>query len=160
MFRAHFAAIILLLIGSAVSGHADDRIFIARHAEKQTDGTKDPSLSEAGRARAESLRDRLLNENIRAIYVTEFKRTRETAEPLARALHIEPIVIPAADVPALIAKVKSAAGNVLVIGHSNTIPAMLTALGIGEAVQIPDDQYGTLYVITKGPVFTLTQEAF
>ena len=46
--------------------------------------TKDPDLSDAGRARAESLANVLKDAGITAIYATELKRTQQTAAPLAR----------------------------------------------------------------------------
>ncbi len=69
--------------------NAQTSIFIVRHAEK-ADATKDTDLSEAGRSRADILAKTLRDAGITAIYTSEFKRTQETAAPLAKALGINP----------------------------------------------------------------------
>src|SRR6266446_2098902 len=83
----------LLLSAFLSTATAQSTILIVRHAEK-ADATKDPDLSEAGRARSEGLAKTLRDANITAIYATEFKRTQQTAAPLAKALGIsDPINI-------------------------------------------------------------------
>ena len=65
-------------------------VFLVRHAEKSSP-TGDPSLSPAGKKRAEELVHVLSEANIEAIYSTEFKRTQETAKPLADFLGLNVI---------------------------------------------------------------------
>ena len=91
---------------------AQSTIFVVRHAEK-ADATKDPDLSEAGRVRAEALAKALRDANITAIYATEFKRTQQTAAPLAKALGITATTLPAENSAALIAKLRALNGNCL-----------------------------------------------
>ncbi|PYL63474.1 MAG: hypothetical protein DMF25_10605, partial [Verrucomicrobia bacterium] len=119
-------------------------IFIVRHAEK-ADATKDPDLSEAGRARAEALAKMLQDANITAIYATEFKRTQQTAAPLAKALGIAVTTLPAENSAALIAKLRSSNGNALVVGHGNTIADLIKALGISEPINIAENDYDNLF---------------
>ena len=57
-------------------------IVVVRHAEKSTDDPKDPSLSAAGQQRAQDLRMALKDAGVSDVYVTQYKRTRQTAEPL------------------------------------------------------------------------------
>jgi broad specificity phosphatase PhoE len=137
---------LVLLCGLLVStAAAQSSIFIVRHAEKgQGD---DPDLSEAGRARAESLAHLLKDAAISTIYTSEVKRTKQTAAPLARILHLEPITIPAKDRDTLIAKLKAASGNVLVVGHSNTVPDLIKSLGITTPVTIADNDYDNLFIV-------------
>ena len=104
-------------------------------------------ISEAGRARAESLATILKDAEISAIYTTEFKRTQETAAPLAKALHVEPAVIPAKDGASLVAQLRASSGNVLVVGHGNTIPDLLKTLGITTPINIADNDYDNLFVV-------------
>ena len=79
----------VLLFGFfAAAAAAQSTIFIVRHAEKAESGGTDPDLSEPGKARAESLANILKDAGITAIYTTEFKRTQETAAPLAKILGI------------------------------------------------------------------------
>ena len=123
---------------------AQSTIFIVRHAEK-ADATKDPDLSEAGRARAEALAKMLQDANITAIYATEFKRTQQTAAPLAKALGITVTTLPAENSAALIAKLRSSNGNALVVGHGNTIADLIKALGISEPINIAENDYDNLF---------------
>ena len=125
---------------------AQSTIFVVRHAEK-ADATKDPDLSEAGRARAEALAKALRDANITAIYVTEFKRTQQTAAPLAKALGITVTVLPAQDSAALIAKLRALNGNALVVGHGDTIPNLIKALGVSEPINIAENDYDNLFVL-------------
>ena len=132
----------VLLVSNAV---AQSTIFLVRHAEKA--GGDDPDLTEAGHARAESLANILKDAGITAIYTSEVKRTQQTAAPLAKALHVEPAVIPAKDSAALVAKLKGSSGNALVVGHSNTIPEIIKALGITTPVNIADNDYDNLFLV-------------
>jgi broad specificity phosphatase PhoE len=125
---------------------AQSTIFIVRHAEK-ADATKDPDLSEAGRARAEALAKTLKDANITAIYATEFKRTQQTAAPLAKALGITVTTLPAKDYAALIAKLRASTGNTLVVGHGDTISALIKALGISDPINIAENDYDNLFAV-------------
>jgi len=144
MKRFVFCCLLLALLISSAT--AQSTTFIVRHAEK-ADGTKDPDLSEAGRARAEALAKMLRDSNITAIYVTEFKRTQQTAAPLAKALGLTLTTLPAENTAGLTAKLRASAGNSLVVGHSNKIPDLIKALGISEPVNIADNDYDNLFVI-------------
>ena len=137
---------LLLVCGLLVStAAAQSTIFIVRHAEKAQGD--DPDLSETGRARAESLANLLKDATISAIYTSEVKRTKQTAAPLARLLHLEPITVPAKDRDTLVAKLKTSSGNVLVVGHSNTIPDLTKSLGITTPVTIADNDYDNLFIV-------------
>ena len=137
----------LLFVSAAI---AQSTIFLVRHAEKAQGGGDDPDLSDAGHARAESLATVLKDAAISAIYTSEVKRTRQTAAPLAKALNIEPATVPAQDRAALSAKLQGSSGNVLVVGHSNTIPEIIKALGITDPVTIADNDYDNLFVVVLG----------
>jgi phosphohistidine phosphatase SixA len=147
MKRFLFAVVLSGVLASAAA--AQSTIFIVRHAEK-ADASKDPDLSEAGRARAEVLARMLRDANITAIYVTEFKRTQQTAAPLAHILGMEVTIIPASATASLPPKVKAMSGNALVVGHSNTIPDLISALGIREPVGLAETDYDNLFVVVLG----------
>src|ERR1022692_3482625 len=85
---------------------AQSTIFVVRHAEKAESGGNDPDISEAGRARAESLAKMLKNATTTAIYTTEFKRTQQTATPAAKALGLALTIVPAKDTVTLSAKLR------------------------------------------------------
>src|ERR1043165_7635728 len=89
------ALVLLILIFSLVSPlSAEPFVVLVRHAEKGTNSDKDPDLSPAGRARADALAEMLKDSGLVAIFTSEFKRTIETAAPTARAVGIEPTVVP------------------------------------------------------------------
>ena len=139
----------LLLCGFfAASAAAQSTIFVVRHAEKSESGGNDPDLSQAGRARAESLANILKEAGITAIYATEFKRTQETAAPLAKTIGIEVVRLPGKSTPELAAKLRSLQGaNALVVGHSNTIPQLTKALGVDAPVSMAENDYDNLLVV-------------
>ena len=140
------AALILLLAVHPL--FAEPAVFLARHAEKAQSGDpKDPDLSEAGRARATALATFLKDAGITAVYASEFKRTQETAEPLARALGLTTVIVPGKDTQALAARLKQAQGNALVVGHSDTVPEILKALGVAAPPSIADADYDNLFVL-------------
>ncbi len=147
---------VLLVLCSAAALEAQPAIFVVRHAERADTGTAgasmmaaDPDLSTAGVARAESLAAMLKDARITAIYTTEYKRTKQTAAPLAKALRIEAIAITSKDTATLGQKLKGATGNVLVVGHSNTIPAAIEALGVTEPVTIGESDFDNLFVVIR-----------
>ena len=141
----HFIALLLTCVLLVSTAAAQTTIFLVRHAEKGTGN--DPALTKAGRARAESLATMLKNAGISAIYTSEVKRTQQTAAPAAKAFHIESTIIPADDRAALVAKLRSSSGNVLVVGHSNTIPEIIKALGVTTPVTIADNDFDNLFLV-------------
>jgi len=140
-------SISLLLITAA---NAAPVIFIVRHAEKTRAGGNDPDLSLEGRKRADALAHILKDSQITAVFVTEFKRTQETAAPTAKAGHVSPTVISANDIGALVEKLHALNGNALVVGHGNTIPDLLKALGIATPVSVPEDDYSEIFAVLIG----------
>ena len=117
-----------LLVLAAASNGAPV-VFIVRHAEKTSTGGKDPDLSLQGQKRANALAHILKDSQITAVFVTELKRTQETAAPTERTAHVSPTVIPANDTGVLVEKLRALNGNAFVVGHGNTIPDLLKALG-------------------------------
>ena len=137
---------------------AEPTIFLVRHAEKSQAGdAKDPELSDVGHARAAALAVLLKDAGITAIYATEFKRTQQTAEPFARATGIKTTIVPAKETAALVATLKEAKGNALIIGHSNTIPEILKALDVKDPPPINETDYDNLFVLVPGPPVQLLQ---
>lgn len=139
-------------------------VIVVRHAERADGGTAapgasmtnatDPELSAAGKARAQALAAMLKDAGVTAIYTTEYTRTKDTAAPLAATLKITAEVVPARDQAALIAKIKAnTSGAVLVVGHSNTVPAIIKALG-GAGVTLAETEYDSLFFVAPGGVTT------
>jgi broad specificity phosphatase PhoE len=147
-YLASILSIPLLLLVTAAN--AAPVIFIVRHAEKASTGGNDPDLSPQGQKRADALAHILKDSQATFVFVTEFKRTQETAAPTARAARVKPMVIPANDTGALVEKLRALNGNALVVGHGNTIPDLLKALGITTPVSIPDDDYTEVFAVLMG----------
>jgi phosphohistidine phosphatase SixA len=131
-------------------------VILVRHAEKAAVPGDDPPLSAAGEARSLALLDALRDAGVQAVVTTQLQRTRLTAAPLARELGLTPEVVPVAGDAATHARqvaehvlARHAGRTVLVVGHSNTIPAIVAALGGGAAEPIDDGTYDDLYVVTR-----------
>src|SRR4029453_10581970 len=141
----HLALILSIPLLLVTDTNAAPVIFIVRHAEKASTGGNDPDLSLLGQKRAGALAHILKDSQITSVFVTEFKRTQETAAPTARAAHVSPTVVPANDIGILVEKLRALNGNALVVGHGNTIPDLLRALGITTPVSIPEDDYTEIF---------------
>lgn len=130
-------------------------VVLVRHAEKQLNAGEDPSLTAVGETRA-TLLARMFGDRgglgrLDAIYVSPTKRSHETAAPLAARLKLTPIEGPE-DEPKVLARrvLREHQGErVLIVAHSNTIPAIVEALsGTSPVAPIGDDEYGTIYIVT------------
>ena len=107
----------------------------------------DPPLSTEGEARAQKLAAMLADAGVKDIFATEFKRTQDTAKPLAMKTGVAVERIGSTDTALLVAKIKSHPNDVvLVVGHSNTLPAILKALA-GVDVSIADNEYDNLFIV-------------
>jgi 2,3-bisphosphoglycerate-dependent phosphoglycerate mutase len=144
------ASVLAIIFLIAATADAVPVVVMVRHAEKAKGGSNDPDLSPAGHERANALARILKDSQITAIFVTEFKRTQETAAPTARAAHLNPVVVPANDVPGLVAKLRALSANALVVGHGNTIPELIKALGITTPISIPEDDYIEIFLVSLG----------
>jgi phosphohistidine phosphatase SixA len=132
-------------------------VILVRHAERDTTPARDPGLTEAGAARARALMQALGAARIGSIVTTQFQRTQLTARPLADSLRLVPVVVPASSPVAAHAQAVAAAVQarppgeaVLVVGHSNTIPAIIAALGGPRLPDLCDSQYSMMYVLEPG----------
>jgi broad specificity phosphatase PhoE len=146
----YFALILPIALLLVTCANAAPVVFIVRHAEKASTGGKDPDLSVEGQKRADALANILKDSQITSVFVTEFKRTQETAAPTARAAHVNPTVIPANDMASLVQKLRALKGNALVVGHGNTIPDLLKAIGVASPVTIPEDDYTEVFAVLPG----------
>ena len=133
-------------------------VFVVRHADKISE--EDERLSDAGHERARRLAKVLASSGIRAIYATDRERARDTAKPLSEAMKI-PITTydvgkgmakGAPDAAAFAAELRKGhpGDAVLVVGHSNTVPAILKALGCKDVVTIDGKEYDHLFVVVPG----------
>lgn len=142
---ARWAGFCSLLVLTACSNSS--HIYIVRHGEKVAP-SGDVALSGEGLQRAETLKDSLVNKKIVAVYSTPYKRTQQTAAPTAIYFNKDIITYGNGD-SLLQALVRKPKGNVLITGHSNTVPNMLRAVGLALPFEgnIPDKEYDNLYEV-------------
>jgi len=125
-------------------------LVVVRHAEKAADGSDDPPLTDAGRRRAALLADILGTPRLQAVYATSFRRTQQTAAPTAgiNGLSVTSYDAkqPAQDFVAELRRAH-AAGRVLVVGHSNTVPAIVAKLCACEIAPMSEHEYDRLSIV-------------
>ena len=135
---------------------ASTTIVVVRHAEKSADDPRDPSLTAAGQQRALALSAVLKDAGVTAIYTTQYKRNRQTAEPLAQQSGISITERPisgantatyAQDLAQEILT-NSLGKTVLVVGHSNTVPDIVKALSGIAVPPITDPEYDHIFIVT------------
>lgn len=132
---------------------ADTVVLVVRHAEK-AGPSGDVPLSDIGQARARALVPIGRAAGVSAVVTTQFQRTRQTGAPLAEAMGISAEVANvqgtvaehAAGIAALV-KERHAGKAVLVVGHSNTVPAIVHALGGPKLPDICDEIYDDLFTV-------------
>lgn len=131
-------------------GTAGATFVVVRHAEKISDTERDPDLSTTGLERARRLVETLAGEEVVAVYTTDYRRTRQTVQPVADASHVEANVYDArqpADAFAARLKATHRRGTVLVAGHSNTVPDIVAALCACRVEPMPETEYDRLSTI-------------
>jgi broad specificity phosphatase PhoE len=153
LHRLVFAAVFTLCTAGGVLAQTATTVIVVRHAEK-VDDSADPVLSDAGNARAQALADALADAGVSAIITTQYERTRRTAGPLGDRVGIVPMVVAASGrshVDDVAARVREhAPGTIVIVGHSNTVPAIIRALGGPDIGEIADSSYDDLFVLTLG----------
>lgn len=151
--------IVVCLIYSPVNAQTKT-IILVRHAEKApvaVDSTNgDVELSSEGRERA--IRFAAVAKRFRPgeIFATAYKRTHQTAEPIAKLRGKKIQIYDASKHPELIDKIlKSKTKRFVIVGHSNTIPFLANLLAKKEVFkQLADTEYGVIYVVRiKNGVF-------
>ena len=134
---------------------------LVRHAEK-VKGVKDPDLTKEGLERAKSLEYLLRDVKIAAIYSSDYKRTQQTALPTAKAKKMEVQSYDPRDLTGLIEKVEKeyAGKTVLIVGHSNTTPALAKLLTGTDYASFDESIYDNFFMVNifekgKGKAFLL-----
>ena len=139
----------------ATAGAAPTTVIVVRHAEKAAGQGDDSHLSDAGEARAKALARSLEGAGVTAIITTQFVRTGETAAPTAEVAGVKPEIVPvewdslsqhAAAVTA--AALRHSGGVVLVVGHSNTVPGIVAALGAAMPDAVCDSEYDRMEIVS------------
>jgi len=136
-------------------------VFLIRHAEREDEPRQDPPLTKDGIARSQALARLLSGAGIKAIFTSQFNRTKQTAEPLATKLGLtvtpfslklspsNPRQIAEESTAEVTNKILEHAGqSVLVVGHSNSIPDVIKMLGSDTVPTIDERKFDDLFIVT------------
>lgn len=134
---------------------ATTTVIFVRHAEKTEEPADDPLLSLAGQQRAVELARQLVHADvvagIDAVYATPYRRTVDTAQPVADALGLPITSYDAADTETIMEQIvrKHKGKIVLVVGHGNTLPALIFNMGASKKVPVIDEyEYDNIYIVS------------
>jgi phosphohistidine phosphatase SixA len=169
MHRRAFVVLasLLLLAPVALAAQAEPVVvYVVRHAERADDvpnpgfsmgDTSDPPLSESGHARAQLIAEMLEDAGVTQVHSTDYVRTRSTGEATAEAAGLEIESYDPRNLPAFAARLRTLPGRHLVLGHSNTTPQMVEALGGDPGTAIEPMEYDRFYIVTiaRGTVSTV-----
>jgi phosphohistidine phosphatase SixA len=155
-----------LLIQSTGAKSTDDAfaattVILVRHAEKADAPREDPPLTEAGVARSQKLAALLASAGVKAIYTSQFLRTKQTGEPLAKQLGItvtpitiqtkqsNPREVSEQSIRQIVDKIMERPGETsLIIGHSNSVPDVIRMLGGDTVPTIDEKKFDDLFIVT------------
>jgi broad specificity phosphatase PhoE len=153
--RPFLLCIVALFAVNSIAGAQPSTVIVVRHAERAAAPANDPVLSASGSARAEALRIALADAGVSAVVTTHLQRTQLTAKPLADSLGVALTVVRAGsplqahlDSVAATVRRQPAGSTVLVVGHSNTVPGIIAALGGPKMADLCDSQYASLFILS------------
>jgi len=153
MKMSNLAAVaFIFFLGTTWVSSQTKTIVLVRHAEKAPapPTEPDPELSPEGRERAQRFMKAVAKRyKPHEIFSTNYKRTRQTAEPVAQRRRKEIQTYDPAKQNELIAKIMaSKTDHYLIVGHSNTIPVLANLLAKKEIFRnLPEPEYGIYWVI-------------
>lgn len=151
---------LFVVLACALTGCVSNRYYIVRHAEKATVELEsaqmmasNPPLSEAGKVRAFVLRDELKDKKIAHIFSTNTIRTMATAQPLSEhtGLPVRTYSSARDSIADFIARLRELEGNVLIVGHSNTVDDLVNRLTgrTDVAGDLPESEYDNIFIVSK-----------
>jgi len=125
--------------------------YLIRHAEKIRINPieANPDLNERGYLRAENWKKVFQHIPFNAIYATYFTRTLKTVEPIAISDELEIQLYHPTKIDIHQFKQDTQNKNVLIVGHSNSIPQFVNQLINQEKyLEIDDAEFSHLYIVT------------
>lgn len=143
-----FALLLIAVSGLEVAAQKKT-IILVRHAEKADATSVDPDLSPEGKQRADRLMKVVKKYRPGAVYSTDFKRTRDTAAPMAARRKLQVQTYDAKKPSELVdAIMKSKTKRFLIVGHSNTIPGLANLLGKKDLFKnLDESEYGAIWIV-------------
>jgi broad specificity phosphatase PhoE len=152
-------ALLLIVLAPAAAIAEPSMIYLVRHGEKAAEG-KDPDLTPQGQQRAQNIATMLAKTGVVHIFSTDTSRARQTAQPLAQQNGLQVQLYDPRAPQALLAKLKSLSGAVLVVGHSNTLPELVRLFGGQPGTDIADNEYDRVYQLIPAAGGTVTTVLF
>ena len=144
----HFFLLMVLLAQTSFAQTKTTTIYLIRHAEK-ADASKNPNLSDMGAMRASHWDDIFSDIHFDAIYSTNYNRTQQTAAPTALTQKVSVTTYDPKDLSLAKIKATHEGQTILIVGHSNTIPALVNQLiGSKRYPDIEETAFGNLYIVT------------
>jgi len=137
-------------IGNASASDKDSgyTLYLVRHAEKQSDGSRDPALTEIGKNRSEQLAVWFQDKGITEIWSSDYKRTRDTAMPLVTGLGLELSIYDPRNLPDLVKELSHQRRTALIVGHSNTTPELARLLCDCFIADMDESEYDRLIILS------------
>ncbi|MBX3594010.1 phosphoglycerate mutase family protein [Sphingomonas sp.] len=149
MRYARLAALAALLLAAIPAVARDAPIYVVRHFDTPA-GARDPDLLPRGTRRADRLATWFRGKKLTAIFVSDFRRTRQTVAPLATKRGIDVQTYDPRDTPGIVARARAAGGPVLIVGHSNTVPDIVAQLGGARPVDLEHGDFGDIWTVRDG----------
>jgi hypothetical protein len=131
-----------LMMALSSQAWAYKAIVVVRHAEKANAKDPDTVLSLAGEDRALHLARLLRNAGPTHVFVTDTKRSQQTAASVAEQHGLKPLVSPREDTAGLLLKLKA-------------LPVIVASLTGTAPVTIREDQFGRVFMLTAAGVVEL-----
>lgn len=149
-----FLPVVLLLACVSDLGAQASTVILVRHAEK-AGPSGDVDLSAIGQTRAADLATALAAFPVQGIFTSQYKRTQQTAAPVAARSQVTPVQVPVqggdvraqAAATAIAIRALPAGSAALVVGHSNTVGLIVEALGGPKLDDLCDGEYATMLVL-------------
>ena len=140
-------ALLAGLAGCATTGAAprpQPNIYVMRHLHTPA-GVSNAELTEQGLRFAGLTSEWFRRDPPQVIYVSTTRRAQQTAEPLARRLHLTPKQYDPADTAGVVAAALKESGTVLIVGHSNTVPDIVAGLGGERPAPMVHEDFGDIW---------------
>lgn len=156
--RASFVAVAMSALAASCAPQATETetaqapaqtIYLVRHAEKQKGDN--PGLTDAGHERAQALKNKLQDEGVQYVHSSNYRRTLETAQPLAEAIGVDVRLYDPRDLESFADDLSAVPGVHLVVGHSNTTPQLAKILAGADTDYMPETEYNRFYTVTISP---------
>ena len=126
-------------------------VILVRHAEKKIEPeNEDPDLTPEGFERAQEIARVFSGAGINAIYATQYKRTQQTVKPLSDRTGVPVTLLGSKQSDELVKRIQTTlrGQTIFVAGHSNSVPAIASALSGEKFSDIPESEYDNLFVVT------------